>query len=35
MPHHSRLSQADVPSVTSYGQVIEYIQSMNQCNVGA
>ncbi|KAK4506823.1 hypothetical protein PRZ48_000556 [Zasmidium cellare] len=25
MPHHSRQSQAEVPSVTSYGQVIEYI----------
>lgn len=25
MPHHARQSQAEVPSVTSYGQVIEYI----------
>ncbi|KAK4634137.1 Tyrosine-protein phosphatase cdcA [Fulvia fulva] len=26
MPHHARSSQAEVPSVTSFGQVIEYIQ---------
>lgn len=30
MPHHSRQSQAEVPSVTSYGQVIEYIAGMAQ-----
>lgn len=29
MPHQSRSSQAEVPSVTSYGQVIEYIQGMD------
>lgn len=30
MPHHSRQSQAEVPSVTSYGQVIEYIAGAAQ-----
>lgn len=26
MPHAARHSQAEVPSITSYGQVIEYIE---------
>lgn len=33
MPHHSRAATADdVPSVTSYGQVIEYIQGTTQAS---